>query len=148
MRTADLHLNLLAILLLIFLSVWVAWSIGGVVRRLRKQSSPVQPVILWARRIALLASGVNLMYVMGLLVAIATLGQGAFARGIPPIVVALYSLPPLAVVLTLTLLGFTVLAWKGRYGSLSGRLHYSLVTSAALAFLWFLNYWDLLGFQF
>jgi hypothetical protein len=28
------------------------------------------------------------------------------------------------------------------------RIHYSLVTLAALAFVWFLNYWNLLGFRY
>jgi hypothetical protein len=148
MRTADLHLGLLVVLLLVFLSVWVAWPVGGLVHWLRKQSPTRQPVSAWARRIALLACGLNLMYVVGLFVAVAVLGQGAFVYGIPPIIVALYSLPLLAAVLALALLFFTVLAWKNRCWSLLGRIHYSLVTSAVLVFLWFLNHWDLLGFRF
>jgi len=28
-----------------------------------------------------------------------------------------------------------------------GRAHYALVTLGALAFIWFLNYWNLLGFR-
>ncbi len=42
----------------------------------------------------------------------------------------------------------TLLAWRGRYWSLAGRLHYTLVTLGALAFVWWLNYWNLLGFHF
>ncbi len=30
---------------------------------------------------------------------------------------------------------------------LAARLHYSLVTLAALAFVWWLNYWNLLGYR-
>ena len=37
--------------------------------------------------------------------------------------------------------------WKGLWG-LTARLHYTLVALAALAFAWFLNYWNLLGFRY
>ena len=40
---------------------------------------------------------------------------------------------------------FTVLAWKDRYWGTPGRLHYTLVTLAALASIPFLHYWNLLG---
>ncbi len=148
MRTADLHLSILVILLLIFLSVWIAWLGERLLRWLRKQFPAMQPVPAWARRTAMLVSGLNLIYMVGLLAAIATLNQGAFSNGIPPVVVALYTLPLLAAVFTLALIVFTVLVWKNHYWSWPGRVHYSLVTFAALVFLWFLNHWDLLGFRF
>ena len=37
---------------------------------------------------------------------------------------------------------------KDRFWGLAGRLHYTLVTVAAVAFVWFLNYWNLLGWRF
>jgi hypothetical protein len=43
---------------------------------------------------------------------------------------------------------YTVLAWKDSYWSFAGRAYYTLVTVAALAFVWFLNYWNLLGWRF
>jgi hypothetical protein len=48
-------------------------------------------------------------------------------------------------VLTAGALVYTVLAWKDSYWGITGRLHYTLVTVAAVAFVWFLNYWNLLG---
>jgi uncharacterized membrane protein YuzA (DUF378 family) len=53
-----------------------------------------------------------------------------------------------AAVLTLGLLAFTVLAWIKRYWGRVSRIHYTLVTLAAVTFVWFLNYWNLLGFQY
>jgi hypothetical protein len=43
---------------------------------------------------------------------------------------------------------FTAWAWKNNYWSLVKRSHYSLITLAALVFIPFLTYWNLLGFQF
>jgi len=40
---------------------------------------------------------------------------------------------------------FTVLAWKNHYWHLARRVYYTRVKLAAVAFVWFLNYWNLLG---
>jgi CubicO group peptidase (beta-lactamase class C family) len=54
----------------------------------------------------------------------------------------------LAAVLTVGGLIYSVLAWKRGYWGIAARVHYTLVTVAALAFVWFLNYWNLLGWRF
>jgi uncharacterized membrane protein YuzA (DUF378 family) len=56
-------------------------------------------------------------------------------------------IPLLTAVLTIGLLVFTLLAWKEGYWSTMGRVHYTLITLAALAFTWFMNYWNLLGWR-
>jgi CubicO group peptidase (beta-lactamase class C family) len=54
----------------------------------------------------------------------------------------------LSAVLTAGALVFAVLAWKNSYGGIAARAYYTLVTIAALAFVWFLNYWNLLGWRY
>ncbi len=54
----------------------------------------------------------------------------------------------LAAALTIGALVCTVLAWKNGYWSTVYRAYYTLVTVAAVAFVWFLNYWNLLGWRF
>jgi hypothetical protein len=54
----------------------------------------------------------------------------------------------LAALLTVGALVYMVLAWKNSYWGLAARLYYSLVTVAAVAFVWFLNDWNLLGWRF
>lgn len=54
----------------------------------------------------------------------------------------------LAAVLTIGALVYTALAWKSRYWGIAGRAYYTLVTIAAVAFVWFLNYWNWLGWRF
>jgi len=51
-------------------------------------------------------------------------------------------------VLTVGALVYSVLAWKSSYWGVASRVHYTLVTVAAVAFVWFLNYWNLLGWRF
>lgn len=54
----------------------------------------------------------------------------------------------LTAVLTTGALVNTVLAWKNSYWGIAARVYYTLVTVAALAFVWLLNYWNLLGWRF
>ncbi len=61
--------------------------------------------------------------------------------------IALLWIPPLTTGLTLGLLIFAVRVWKNQSWSLIGRLHYSLITLAGCGFIFFLSYWNLLGFQ-
>ena len=54
----------------------------------------------------------------------------------------------LSAVLTAGALLYTVLAWKNSYWSIAGRAYYTLVTIAAVAFVWFLDYWNWLGWRY
>jgi hypothetical protein len=68
--------------------------------------------------------------------------------GVPLLYQIVLGLGVLAAVLTIGALVFTVLAWKDSYWGIAGRVYYTLVTLAAVAFVWFLNYWNLLGWRF
>lgn len=54
----------------------------------------------------------------------------------------------LAALLTLGAIFYTVMAWKDGYWGSAWRAYYTLFTTAAVAFVWFLNIWNLLGWQF
>jgi CubicO group peptidase (beta-lactamase class C family) len=69
-------------------------------------------------------------------------------HGISLIVEIVMGLGVLAAVLTVGALVCTVLAWKKSYWSLASRAYYTLVTIAAVAFVWFLNYWNWLGWRY
>src|SRR5215212_52606 len=53
----------------------------------------------------------------------------------------------LSAVLTVSALLYSVVAWKNSSWGIAARVHYTLVTVAAVAFVWFLNYWNLLGWR-
>jgi hypothetical protein len=69
-------------------------------------------------------------------------------HGIAWITKIVLGLGVLAAVLTIGALFYTVLAWKKGYWGIAGRAYYTLVTIAAVAFVWFLNYWNWLGWRF
>lgn len=69
-------------------------------------------------------------------------------HGLSVVVEIVLGLAVLAAVLTAGALVYTVLAWKKGYWGIAGRAYYTLVTIAAVAFVWFLNYWNWLGWRF
>ena len=66
------------------------------------------------------------------------MNMDAFAQGNVPWLGLLRVIPILLVALTIGAVAFTVLAWQRRYWQVAGRVHYTLVTLAAVAQLWFL----------
>jgi hypothetical protein len=67
---------------------------------------------------------------------------------IPQIVEIVMGLGVLSAVLTVGALFYTVLAWKDRYWGVAYRVYYTLMTIAAVGFVWFLNYWNWLGWRY
>jgi len=51
-------------------------------------------------------------------------------------------------VLIVAMVILTVVIWLRREWSLAWRIYYSLVTIASIAFIWWLNSWNLLGWRF
>jgi hypothetical protein len=87
----------------------------------------------------------NLLFVVGTVVWGSNLVPYS---GVSMIYKIVLGLGVLAAVLTVGALIYSVLAWKNSYWGIATRVHYTLVTVAALAFVWFLNYWNLLGWRF
>ena len=141
----TVQLGLMACLVLAFLSV-LAWPVASLVRRMRRRQVHESRLTRLARRLAMMVGILNLLFMAGFAVALMQGLAGALPFP-PPWFVALLVLPILTTFLSITLLFLAILAWRDRYWSLEGRVHYSLVTLAALAFVWLANYWNLLGFK-
>jgi hypothetical protein len=67
--------------------------------------------------------------------------------GATPLLTAVFILALVSAFLTMGVVVCTFLAWWGRFWSTGWRVHYTLVALAALAFVWELAYWNLLGFR-
>jgi hypothetical protein len=91
-------------------------------------------------------SVLNLLFVVGIVLMFSSLGFPRF--GVSLVYRIVLGLGVLSAVLTLGAVVCAVLAWKNRYWGMAGRGYYTLVTVAAVAFVWFLNYWNLLGWRF
>jgi hypothetical protein len=70
------------------------------------------------------------------------------AFGIPLVYKVVMGLGVLSAILTVGALVYAILAWKDKYWGVLFRIYYTLVTGAAVAFIWFLNQWNLLGWRY
>jgi CubicO group peptidase (beta-lactamase class C family) len=72
----------------------------------------------------------------------------SLAFGMSPLALAMQGALLLGAILGLATPVFAVLAWKESYWSVWGRIHYTALAAATLAFIWWLNYWNLVGFRY
>ena len=144
-QTPGFHYLLLALASLMFLTAVLGWPLGGLSRKLLKRA-PVGGAAPRAARVLAAAMGLLfILFFLGLLFLLSHVEAIEF--GVPGFLKILLVLPVIAALLAIGVLVFTVLAWKRKYWTVYGRVHYALVFLAGLAFLWFLSFWNLLGWK-
>lgn len=145
------HFALLLICALLFISVAIAAVAGWFINRFRRASALQAPRMARAARwlLALVAALNLLAFVYFIVVFVGNYDAlaWAFTKGDASSMHGPLLLWLIAAIATVGAGIFTVLAWKNRYWNALARIHYTLVTLGALAFIWFLNYWNLLGWR-
>ncbi len=144
--TSLFHSLLHGLLALVFLSVGAVWLHGRVVRgsEVREPESRLEGA---AQTGARLLSALNMIFLLGLPTALALDPQG-LTYGAPPVVILLLVIPLFTTAMAPGLLFLNVLVWKRGCASNFDRWHHSVVTLAAVAFIPYLMYWNLLGFKY
>jgi len=145
-ETTSFNMALALGCVLVFLSMILVAAIRAVRNR---RSDAIQNPDARATRIAswiiIAISILNLAFLVG----IALWGQPVTElHGISLIAKIVLGLGVVSAALTAGALVYTVLAWKNSYWSVAARAYFTLVTLAAIAFVWFLNYWNLLGWRY
>ncbi len=143
-ETLGFNMPLLLASLLTFLSMLLVAPIRAIRNRRRNHDQASMPrgglVASW---IILGISILNPLFVAG-----NVLWGEQIAFGIPCAYKIVLGLGVLSALLTVGALVYVVLAWKNRYWGVASRVYYTLVTLAAVAFVWFLNNWNLLGWRY
>ena len=135
------------LLMAVILSALGFGPVGWIVRRLRRRTYHSPPKGRMARTIAGVVATLYLAFLV-LLTGMALPTQPDLDFGVHPYYVVMLSIPLLAIPLTGAMIFFTVMAWKRHYWGRRGRIHYTLCTVAAVAYIPFLHYWNLLGYRF
>jgi hypothetical protein len=143
-ETVGFNMPLLMVSLLMFLSMLAVALIRAIRNHRAKGDTTSMPgVARVAYQLIVWISVLNLLFVAG------TVVWGPWVMfGIPLIYKIVLGLGVLSAVLTVGALVYTVLAWKNSYWGIAARVYYTLVAIAAVAFVWFLNYWNLLGWRY
>ncbi len=141
-QTATNQLLMAAVALLIMLTAGIVWGVAWLVWRRRRTG----PAGRWATAaqwtvvvVGLFNSGLLAWFLVALL---GFADSFVFPTAATQWFTLLWwvNLP-----MVVALLGFTALAWKDHYWRLWGRVHYTVVTVASVAFLAFLLNWHLLA---
>jgi CubicO group peptidase (beta-lactamase class C family) len=145
-ETPTFHYVLLASSVLLFLTAVLGWPLAALSRILcrRKCQSVAAPKA--ARWLAGVMSGLFVVFLLCVFGAVSD--EKALMAGVPPILKLGLVLPLIAILLGVGVLFYMLKAWRKGYWTRCHRLHYTLVFVAALVFIWFLNFWNLLGWRF
>jgi CubicO group peptidase (beta-lactamase class C family) len=144
-ETPGFNLPLLLICALVFLSMIPVAVIRFIRNRRNGDRKPAPRGARVAFGIVLGICVLNLLFLVGM---VPGFNPPTELHGAQLIVKIVLGLGVLSAVLTVGALIYGVLAWKNSYWGIVARAHYTLVTVAAVAFVWFLNYWNLLGWRF
>jgi CubicO group peptidase (beta-lactamase class C family) len=143
-ETLGFNMPLLGVSLLLLLSVLPVALIRAIRnRRIRAVHRSASRGARLASRLIVGISVLNLLFVVG-----NALWGEQIVFGVPLIHRVVLGLGVLSAALTVGALVYAALAWKDGYWGVAFRCYYTLVTIAAVAFVWFLNHWNLLGWRF
>ncbi len=125
----------------VFLSATVGWPLAAFINRghagERRLGAKFASWLAWLTCLAILA-------VVGFgLILFSDPEQIAF--GMPSMLTGLVLSTPVVAVFVVGVLVCTLVAWIRGYWRFSARLHYTTVAAAGVAFVWFLNHWNLIG---
>jgi CubicO group peptidase (beta-lactamase class C family) len=144
-ETPAFHAGLLAVCVVLFLSAIVLWPVGALRGRGKgRADAPHLGLSRLARWLAGGAGTLSVLYLIGYALVLSNPNPVELLYGDPPLLRAVEVLPLPIVVLAAGALALAVPVWMRRYWGLAGRVHYTLVALAGLAFVWFLYYWNLL----
>jgi len=96
---------------------------------------------------ALVISIIYLIFILGFAPAY-IVNEEQLAFGVPVVISALLFLPIINLVLTAIFVILIIITWKNIYWNFKKRLCYSAITLFFIGFVFYINYWNLLGFHY
>jgi hypothetical protein len=139
-ESMPFHLTLLGLSVLLFLVALVS-----ALRNWKRDKGGPAPA-RWARRNLGALGALNLAFLVGF-VSVFAAGRGDLIFALPRGLYAVLALPLLALVLTAVAVLLAVRVWKDRYWTRGARLLHTAGVAAAMAFVWVLGYWNLIGYR-
>jgi hypothetical protein len=147
-ESPGFQMGLVQICLLFFLSMLLVGSFRFIrERRSSAGRNPIPRSAHVADRVILAVSLLNMLFLVGVALRFPPT-QPSELHGIVMTTKIAMVFGVLSALLTPAALVYTVLAWKDRYWGVVYRVFYALTALAASAFIWFLHYWNWLGWRY
>jgi CubicO group peptidase (beta-lactamase class C family) len=139
----SLHYAILIVAVLLFVSVlglaFARWILGLIRKPVNAEPRPA----VIGRRVFSLLSLIGIFFPVGFIFAF-----GGIAYGDLTLLTAVLALPVILIALMLVAAGFLIRAWKETYWRIVERIYFTVVLAASAAYLWSLNYWNLIGWKY
>jgi CubicO group peptidase (beta-lactamase class C family) len=143
-QAASFHRVVLGACLALFLSAIFIWPVGWFLGRRRER--PRDPFLARLTRLCAWCLGLlNVVFVVALMRFFDPLGA---LFGLSAGLKAALVIPIITTVLAVVVVVLAVVAWVKKFWRVPGRVHYTLVALAAAAFVWWVSFWNLLGFRY
>jgi hypothetical protein len=139
----SFNMPLVMVSVLLFISMLIVAPLQAVINL--RRGGGTRPASRTVRWILVAISFLNLVFLFGMLFGYHPPTE---LHGVALPIKLLLTTTVMSALLTAGALVYIILAWKNGYWGIASRLYYTLVTVAALAFVWFLNQWNLLGWRF
>ena len=139
------HYVLIGLCVLFFIIAAIGWPLAALSRKICRRKIEGNPAPKAARWLAGLMSGCFLLFLILAAASFSNIYEVMF--GVPLLFKIALAFPLIGAVLTVLMLGYTILAWVKRYWYGCRRLTYTLVLIAAIVFLWVLHFYNLLGWR-
>lgn len=145
-EAARVQLGIVAALATVCVTTALVWPAVLVVGRTRRGLRGAQ-LFRRGEIVAIAIAALDLVFLLGFVSLIAS-STSPIQYGMPPILFVLFTLPILSALLTVVLLIECARKWRAPDSSRGSRLHFSLVSVAAVGILMWLAEWNLLGYRF
>ncbi|HSM56845.1 MAG TPA: serine hydrolase [Candidatus Sulfomarinibacteraceae bacterium] len=139
------HYGIIGTSVLFFLAMIIAVPTSYLIHRRYRREAPqaISPTPLGAhlaRWVAWIFALLNIAFLLIFIITVSDMNNLVF--GLPPYLQALLITPWISVLLVLAVAASAVLTWLRRYWTVWGRIFYTLFALVAVAYLWFLWFWN------
>ena len=144
-----LHFSLFGVTAISFLLTMGYWPLAFLSRRKYKPDYMAEyPISKWKKGVAWANGFFMLAFLAGMAVVVSAGNGEAIVFGIADSIKGLLILPLITILLTLLMVFFTFRLWRHGESGIWSRLWYTLLSLLAVAYLWQLWFWNLLGFNY
>jgi CubicO group peptidase (beta-lactamase class C family) len=141
----TLHLAIPVVVALFFFASFLAWILSAIYRRLYRVQSPKRSLDF---RITRWVAGITMISFLIFLLSFSLSAQSrAIIYGLTPSALISLVFGMAGAFTAAVLVGLVIRSWLKGSGKLSHRLHWSAVVLFSLVFIWWMNYWNLLGIR-
>ena len=144
-ETSAFHSTLLGFCAVVFLAAFVTAVLVHFYRR--KKGIKAERAVRWSWRIMALIGFLNLATLVIMVLLLLNSAHISFGWSLPTGLRELLAVPIITAVLSIALIILTALLWLKKKGGTFDRIAATLVCVAAVVFIYFMQYWNLLGFK-